>query len=82
VAIQEKTLAEDHPSRLASQHELACAYKANGQTKEAISLLEHVVAIWEKTLAEDHPSRLASQHERVHFLPSLLLVFQLARKSQ
>jgi hypothetical protein len=81
-AIREKTLAEDHPSRLASRHELAGAYKANGQVKEAVALLETVVAIQEKTLAEDHPSRLASQHERVHFLPSLLLVFQLARKSK
>ncbi|KAJ5645897.1 hypothetical protein N7490_002269 [Penicillium lividum] len=62
-AIREKTLAEDHPSRLASQHVLASAYKSNGQVKEAIALLKHVVAIWEKTLAEDHPNRLASQHE-------------------
>jgi tetratricopeptide (TPR) repeat protein len=63
VAIEETTLAEDHPSRLASQHELARTYRANGQITEAIELLEHVVAIRETTLAEDHPSRLASQHE-------------------
>jgi hypothetical protein len=31
VAVQEKTLAEDHPARLASQHELAGAYQADGQ---------------------------------------------------
>ena len=31
VKIRETTLSEDHPSRLASQHELAGAYKANGQ---------------------------------------------------
>ncbi len=54
---------EDHPDRLASQHELAIAYQANGQVRDAIALLEQVVAIQAKTLAEDHPSRLASQHE-------------------
>ncbi|WZH40899.1 uncharacterized protein QYS62_001837 [Fusarium acuminatum] len=62
VQIQETTLAEDHPSRLASQHALAGVYEANGQIKEAVKLLENVVQIQETTLAEDHPSRLASQH--------------------
>ncbi|KAK4119383.1 purine and uridine phosphorylase [Parathielavia appendiculata] len=56
-----KEAARNHPSRLASQHELAGAYRANGQVKEAVALLEQVVAIKAKTLAEDHPSRLASQ---------------------
>lgn len=63
VAIREKTLAKDHPDRLASQHELAIAFQANGQVKQAIELLENVVAIKEKTLVGDHPSRLTSQHE-------------------
>ncbi|KAM3088918.1 hypothetical protein ACMFMG_000539 [Clarireedia jacksonii] len=62
VKIRETTLAEDHPHRLASQHELAIAYQANGQVKEAVILLEQVVKIEETTLVEDHPSRLASQH--------------------
>ena len=61
VKIQEGTLAEDHPHRLASQHVLAMAYRANGQVKKAVSLLEKVVKIREQTLAEDHPHRLASQ---------------------
>ncbi|KAH6658045.1 hypothetical protein BKA67DRAFT_620116, partial [Truncatella angustata] len=56
-------LSEDHPSRLASQHELAGAYQANGQVKESVELLEHVVKIQSTTLAEDHPNRLASQHQ-------------------
>ncbi|KAL4788952.1 purine and uridine phosphorylase [Aspergillus venezuelensis] len=35
---------EEHPSRLASQHGLARAYQANGQIKQAVELLQHVVA--------------------------------------
>ena len=58
---QSLRLADDHPSRLASQHALACAYQANGQIKEAVQLLKHVVKTREK-LADDHPNRLASQH--------------------
>ena len=42
---------------------LARAYLANGQVKEAVSLLEQVVKIREQTLAEDHPEQLSSQHE-------------------
>ncbi|KAK7177499.1 phosphorylase superfamily protein [Paraphaeosphaeria sporulosa] len=57
-----EVLAEDHPDRLASQHELAGAYEANGQVKEAVTLLENVVAIRTEALAEDHRDRLASQH--------------------
>jgi tetratricopeptide (TPR) repeat protein len=60
--IREQSLAEDHPSRLASQHTLAGAYQANGQVKEAVILLKEVVRIREQSLVEDHPSRLASQH--------------------
>ncbi|KAJ5021108.1 hypothetical protein J3E73DRAFT_435012 [Bipolaris maydis] len=59
VRIEAEVLAEDHDDRLASQHELARAYKADGQVRKAIRLLEHVVRI----RTEDHPSRLASQHE-------------------
>ncbi|KAJ0350154.1 hypothetical protein COL154_013376, partial [Colletotrichum chrysophilum] len=44
VAIQEKTLDEGHPDRLASQHELARAYQADGRVKKATALLERVVA--------------------------------------
>ncbi|KAI4166424.1 MAG: hypothetical protein LQ343_008060, partial [Gyalolechia ehrenbergii] len=40
VQIRERTLAEEHPDRLASQHKLAIAYQANGQVKEAVTLLE------------------------------------------
>ena len=62
VEIRQATLAEDHPARLNSQHELAMAYRANGQIKEAVALLEQVAEIRETMQAEDHPDRLASQH--------------------
>ena len=45
VKIKEQTLAENHPDRLGSQHELAAAYQANGQIEEAMSLLRTVVKI-------------------------------------
>ena len=56
-----RRLAEDHRSRLSSQHALAIAYQADGQAKKAVELLEYVVAIREK-LNEDDPNLLASQH--------------------
>jgi hypothetical protein len=53
VALPEKlSLA---PDLLASQHALAGAYRANGQVKKAVELLEHVVAVEGQVLAEDHP---------------------------
>ncbi|KAM0804164.1 hypothetical protein BDR22DRAFT_885950 [Usnea florida] len=55
-------LSEDHANRLDSEHELACAYRDNGQTNEAVELLKHVVKVREK-LAEDDHGRLLSQHE-------------------
>ncbi|KAH7201447.1 hypothetical protein DER44DRAFT_900082 [Fusarium oxysporum] len=62
VTARETMLVENHPSRLASQHALAMAYRDNGQIAEAVELLEHVVTVKETILAENHPSRLASQH--------------------
>ena len=62
VQIRGQTLTEDHPDQLASQHELAGAYQADGQVQEAVRLLEEVVRIRGQTLTEDHPDRLVSQH--------------------
>jgi hypothetical protein len=44
VVMKERTLAEEHPSLLASQHALAVACRSDGQIKKAVALLEHVVA--------------------------------------
>lgn len=56
-----RRLAEDDPKRLDSQKDLAVVYLKNGQIKDAVELLEHVVKVREK-LTGDHPDRLASQH--------------------
>jgi hypothetical protein len=50
-----KTLSVDQTSRLARLHALASAHIANGQIRNAIKFLEHVVALWGKMLAEVHP---------------------------
>ncbi|KAL8383280.1 hypothetical protein RB595_006844 [Gaeumannomyces hyphopodioides] len=62
VVAARRTLSEEHPDRLASQHELAITYKIDGQVKKAVDLLEHVVAVRKKTLSEEHPDRLVSQY--------------------
>ncbi|KAF2623531.1 hypothetical protein BU25DRAFT_349981 [Macroventuria anomochaeta] len=59
---QRQSLDKSNSDRLISQHNLAKAYQANGQIKEAVKLLEGVVAIEAEVLTEDHPDRLASQH--------------------
>ena len=61
VIIREAVLKEDHPFRLASQHELAQVQDTAGQVNKAIELLEQVVLINSRVLVEDHPSRLISQ---------------------
>src|SRR5205085_1047601 len=53
-------LDEEDSSRLASQHELARAYEADGRVKRAVELKEHVVAVKVRVLRDDHPSRLVS----------------------
>ena len=40
VSVQGRFFAEEHPYRLASQHELARAYRADGQIKKAVELME------------------------------------------
>ena len=59
----QKLLPPTHPSRLASQHELARAYLNSNQVDKAIEIFEEVVQIQEKTLPSTHPDRLLSQQE-------------------
>ncbi|KAH8595392.1 kinesin light chain [Bisporella sp. PMI_857] len=60
---RDRNLAQDDADRLLSQHELAGAYRANGEVTEAVKLLERIVTVKAEVLAENHFSRLASQHE-------------------
>jgi hypothetical protein len=69
-------LAQDHPDRLVSQHELARAYQANGQVKEAVQLLEHVFIV-KRVMAEDHPSRLVSERMLAAFYEDLPKKFEI-----
>ncbi|KAK3943174.1 hypothetical protein QBC46DRAFT_254807 [Diplogelasinospora grovesii] len=61
-------LVEDDHSRLALEHALASAYLGDRRIKEAIRMLEHVVAVEKKTLAEDDDSRLASERTLTYAL--------------
>lgn len=54
-------LAESDPDRLAPEHELERACQSNRQIKEAIELLEHVVAVEAEILARDDHSRQLSK---------------------
>jgi hypothetical protein len=56
VETQQTMLAETYLNQLSSQHALAIAYQANGQTKEAVELLEHVVKVKQTTVLAPHPS--------------------------
>ncbi|KAF2994669.1 hypothetical protein E8E13_001284 [Curvularia kusanoi] len=56
-------LNKDDADLLSAQHLLASSYQDNGQTKQALRLLETVVEVENKTLKADDPNRLASQHE-------------------
>jgi thioredoxin-like negative regulator of GroEL len=74
-------LAEDHPSRLASQHALAGAYWANGQVTEAVELLEQVVAIKQKAMSKEHPNRLLSEYALLQLYEKMQIqVVELLRR--
>lgn len=52
-------LPAEHPARLSSQQDLADAYLANGQSRDAVQLLECMTEIFEQVFDEDDPARLA-----------------------
>ena len=57
--VRERTLAEDHPDRLASQHVLATTFW-EGKQSEALQIMRHVVEIQKRVLDEHHPDRISS----------------------
>jgi tetratricopeptide (TPR) repeat protein len=63
VKIRDTMLDENHSDRLASQHNLAVAYRNDGRTKDALGLLEHIVEITEDKLEETDERRLTLQHQ-------------------
>lgn len=56
VEITNRRFPEDHPDRLAPQHELAVAYLKNGRIAEATARLEEVARHCAQTLGEEHPN--------------------------
>ena len=54
-------LAEDHPNRLASQHNLALYYESSDQINKAVSLMQHVVTVQQKYWRADHPDRIIAE---------------------
>lgn len=57
--IEERTLADTHPDRLASQYRLATTYLRSGQFRNATQLLEYVESV-ERTCLEGKTTRLVS----------------------
>jgi hypothetical protein len=60
VEVQREALDETDHSQLASKHELARAYLSDRRIKDAIEILEHVVAIEAEIRAENDSSRQLS----------------------
>ena len=60
--IRSRLLPDDDTHLHVSQHDLAIAYRENGQSDEALQLFEYIGKINERRLAPDHPDRLTSQH--------------------
>jgi hypothetical protein len=60
VKIQEQTLAEDHPSRLASQQVLATMYWDLGRRNAALQITKQVIEIRRQVLNRYHLARTGS----------------------
>ena len=56
------TLGPDHPSTLASRHNLAYAYQAAGRLDDAIALFEQTLEDRTRILGPDHPDTLISRN--------------------
>ena len=60
--ILNRVLGKEHPSTLASIHNLATTYWNQGRWKEAEKLGVQVMEIRKRVLGKEHPSTLASMH--------------------
>ena len=56
-------LGADHPDTLRARDYLAAAYRADGQTAEAIALLEGNLAVRERIPGADHPETLRTRND-------------------
>ncbi|KAK6082001.1 hypothetical protein SCUP515_02780 [Seiridium cupressi] len=63
VDIRMQTLGEEDIARLASEHDLARAYRENGQIQKAIPMLEYVVDIGKRVRPQTDRDQLNSQSE-------------------
>ena len=61
LAAQERVLGPDHPHTLLSRNNLAEAYRAAGQTGEAIALHKQNLTARQQVLGPDHPDTLQSR---------------------
>lgn len=57
VKIKQQRLAKGHPSRLASQHNLATLYWKIGDPSASFQIMKHFVAVRRQVLDDDHPDR-------------------------
>ena len=58
IGLRVAKLAHDHPDTLTSMNNLAVAYRRGGHSREAISILEKVLAARRKTLGPEHRDTL------------------------
>lgn len=73
VAAWARINAEEHPDRLNSQNELARACQADGQIKENVELMEHVVAVKSIVFRKDHSLQTVSESVLNHLHAELLV---------
>jgi tetratricopeptide (TPR) repeat protein len=59
---KQKALGEEHPSTLASMHEMGVALGDQGKYSEAEKMHQETLALKETALGKEHPETLASMH--------------------
>ena len=56
MSAQRRTLGDEHPSTLASTHNLAGLLRAQGKRVEALELCRQALAGYRRVLGEGHPN--------------------------